>query len=334
MANFPLVSVIVCTRDRPTDLARLLLTILCQSSPPIEVIVVDGSPVCSAQRVANLFASEFASIDCRVKYIKDSAGSLPTARTEGVKHSIGDFLLFVDDDTLLDRNVITALTTFLQSNPEALIASPQVLDSKNSPRKDEVVKNILNSFRRLLMLSYLGENRMEVRRSGSCVFPSRITKTIASQRVRGCCFCSKRQTFDGLQFDTNLKRWGYLEDLDFFYRVYRKNPKALYIIPQAKIVHNRSVEARLPMKQTVYQKTIHWFYVFFKDIFGESILNLIAFLWALIGNLVITTGEFIFKRKPKEQWWEVLYLVKSYFYAFRHMSEIKKRDLDFFNKRL
>jgi len=131
-----------------------------------------------------------------------------------------------------------------------------------------------------------------------------------------------------------LKRWGSMEDLEFSYNVYKKNPWSLYVIPHAKVVHKACGEVRLPTKLNVYMATVYWFYVFFKDIFEDSVPNLIAFLWALTGNLVAMIVGLIVKRKPKHQWWKLVYLANSYFYAFRHLRKIERRDLDFFNKRL
>ena len=78
--------------------------------------------------------------------------------------------------------------------------------------------------------------------------------------------------------------------------------------------------------------TIYWFYVFFKDVFESSVLNLSAFLWALTGNLIFVTGGLIVKRKPKHEWWSLIYLLRAYIFAFRNLKEILIVRLDFFNK--
>jgi glucosyl-dolichyl phosphate glucuronosyltransferase len=135
-------------------------------------------------------------------------------------------------------------------------------------------------------------------------------------------------------FDTNLKRWGFMEDLNFSYRVYKKYPQSLYAVPSAKIIHKASKEARMPNRTSIYMTTIYWFYVFFKDVFENSVLNLIAFLWALTGNLVAVTGGLIVKRKPKHEWWTLIYLLKSYITAFRNLRNILMHRLEFFNKKL
>jgi hypothetical protein len=94
------------------------------------------------------------------------------------------------------------------------------------------------------------------------------------------------------------------------------------------------MEGRLPLRRGIQMITIYWFYVFFKDIFEGSILNLAAFLWGLLGNFVVNVGGLIIKRKAKSEWWSLIYLLESYILAFKNLKEIKSLTLDFFNKKL
>ncbi len=320
------ISIIICTRDRPGDLAKLLRTLLNQTYPPFEVIVVDDSLSNMVKEVANSFRQRFN--DSELRYVKGCGEGLPAARNLGVKVSRGDAILFLDDDTLIQNNVLHAFATFLGAHENAMGVQGYVAFS---------IGSIENAIYKALMLTYYEQNKKNaVRRSGASIFPYSypLTKEINAQRLDGCCMCYRRELLGELNFDTNLKRWGYMEDLDFSFRVYKKSPESLYVIPHAVIVHKTSTQSRLPSKTRIRMMTIYWFYVFFKNIFESSILNLIAFLWALIGNIAIIVGGLIVKRKPKHQWWELVYLINSYFYAFRHLREIKRRNLDFFNNQL
>ena len=333
MEDLPKISIIVPTRDRPKDLADLLSTILNQSYPPLEVIIVDDSPVASAQQVVNAFSLRFKSINCMLKYVKGNDDGLPAARNLGLKTVEGDAVLFLDDDTLLDQNVIKAIAIFLRDNPEAIGVQPNLRSAKNGESYG-LARNCENIIHKVLMLSYCEENSLKVRKSGASVFPTTLTKIINAQRLSGCCCCYKREIFNKLRFDTNLKRWGFMEDLDFSYRVYRSNQKSLYAIPNAKIIHKVSGESRLPTKLNIYMVTMYWFYVFFKIIFKNSILNLVAFIWALTGNMIAVTGGLIIKRKPKREWWNLIYLLGSYATAFRNLRNIRIGKLEFFNNNL
>jgi glycosyltransferase involved in cell wall biosynthesis len=334
MSDLPSISVIVCTRDRPKDLAALLQTVLHQDYLPLEVIVVDDSPHHSSEIVVNLYSSKFESAGCSLKYVPGSGDGLPAARNLGIKIASGDAILFLDDDTLLsDKNVLRVIAEFLGKNSDVLGLQPLITSQNDYITESKLANKLENAIYKVLMLSYRKDNILAVRRSGANIFPSTLSKVIEAQRLSGCCCCYRREIFSQFEFDTNLKRWGYMEDLDFSYRVYKKYPGSLYAIPFTKIVHKHSAEGRMATKTTIYMSTIYWFYIFFKDIFEASIFNLIAFMWALAGNLIASVGGLLFKRKPKKEWWNIIWLLAAYIIAFKNFRSIIRRDLTFFNKR-
>lgn len=335
MDNLLRVSVIIPTRDRPKDLANLLLTILNQNHPPIEVIIVDDSPKYSAKPVTYSYSSIFESAGYKLKYLKGSGDGLPASRNLGVKHAKGDAILFLDDDTLLsDKNVIKVLADFLKKNSHTLGVQPLITSPTECLQKKVLTNRLENAIYKVFMLTYHKDNKLAVRRSGASIFPNSLTKVIQAQRLSGCCCCFRREVFNQLSFDTNLKRWGFMEDLDFSLRVYKKYKGGLYAIPNARIFHKVSEVARLPTKTKIHMSTIYWFYVFFKDIFEGSLLNLTALVWALMGNLVVAVGGLIIKKKPRQEWWTLIYLLESYVMVFRNLKYVLMRKLDFFNKNL
>jgi GT2 family glycosyltransferase len=298
---------------------------------------VDDSPAAPAKKVVDSLKSRFESHNSQLKYVKGSGDGLPAARNLGIKNSGGDFVLFLDDDTLLDPNVVSSLATFLRDNPIAIGVQPKILSPTGDcddlgPAKKRA--KLENAIYKVFLLNYRKKNKLAVRRSGRSVFPSVLTRVISAQRLSGCCCCYKREVFNELSFDTNLKRWGFAEDLDFSYRVYKMHPQSLYAVPHSKLLHKVSEKARLPTKRGVYMITIYWSYVFFKDIYECSMLNLMAFLWAMSGNLTVTVGALIVKRKSRGEWFALTYLLGSYATALRHLKNIRMARLDFFNKNL
>lgn len=326
------VSIIVATFNRPKDLTLLLSTILTQTYPILEVIIVDDSKTGSAQPIVISKKSLFRSASIELKYVIGGQG-LPAARNLGVKVSEGDVLLFLDDDVLLEKGVVEALAEFLERKPLAMAVQPLILPEHRSLDNKGFTKKFEKALQRVFMLTFSEENKFEVRRSGASIFPYPLTNEINVRRLSGCC-CYKRMVFNILSFDANLKRWAFMEDLDFSYRVYKRYPRSLYIIPQARVIHSESEEARLPEKLNICMGTIYWFYVFFKDFLKGSMLNLVAFLWALTGNAVACVGGLILKRKPKLEWWNLIYLLGAYAIAFRNLKNILMLQLEFFNKNL
>jgi glycosyltransferase involved in cell wall biosynthesis len=86
----PNLSVIICTRDRPESLARCLVSLATQHSPPGEIIVVDNSLGRTAEAVASRFAG--------TRYVHEPRPGLSVARNVGVKVSSGALIAFTDDD--------------------------------------------------------------------------------------------------------------------------------------------------------------------------------------------------------------------------------------------
>ncbi len=91
------VSVIVCTNDRPADLARCLDSLADCNPAPDEIIIVDNAPGHPATR---------ALVESRVglRYVAEPRGGLSRARNAGVSAATGDILAFTDDDVTVTSN--------------------------------------------------------------------------------------------------------------------------------------------------------------------------------------------------------------------------------------
>ena len=95
----PLVSVIVPTYKRPDTLDKTIKSVLGQTYPNIEVIVVDdNNPETEGRRLTEAKMVEFEGED-RVHYVKhekNKGGS--AARNTGARKAKGEFISFLDDD--------------------------------------------------------------------------------------------------------------------------------------------------------------------------------------------------------------------------------------------
>ncbi len=109
-ARAPLVSVVIPCFEQARFLADALDSVVEQTYPHLEIVVVDDG---SSDRTSEV-AAQIPGVRC---VRQDNAG-LAAARNAGIRHSNGDLLIFLDaDDLLLPDAVETAL--------EALAASPQ-----------------------------------------------------------------------------------------------------------------------------------------------------------------------------------------------------------------
>ena len=109
--NQPTVSVLIPTLDRYQYLRKLLDQLGDQTIPPLEVIVVDQTPLENRQTDLR---EEFINLPLKWLYL-DQAGQC-SSRNAGLKVVKGDFILFIDDDDEVPRTLIEnhlqALNTF------------------------------------------------------------------------------------------------------------------------------------------------------------------------------------------------------------------------------
>ncbi len=104
------VSVLIPTLSRQPYLRKLLDQLRYQTIKPLEIIVVDQTPV--EERDTGLNA-EFSDLPLRVLY-QDRAGQC-SSRNAGLREASGDYILFIDDDDEIQPDLIEAHLRSLMS---------------------------------------------------------------------------------------------------------------------------------------------------------------------------------------------------------------------------
>jgi GT2 family glycosyltransferase len=101
-----LVSVVVCTRDRPQELRNCLERLRALTHPNLEVVVVDNAP--SDERTRTIVA-EMAAADPRFRYVREDWPGLAAARNRGLAEARGAILAYTDDDVTVDPRWVQGL---------------------------------------------------------------------------------------------------------------------------------------------------------------------------------------------------------------------------------
>lgn len=117
MAN-PKVTFIVPVYNTQEFLPRCLDSLLGQTCPDIEIVVVnDGSPDDSAAIIG-----KYARKDSRVRVVEKSNGGLSSARNAGMDVARGDIIDFVDSDDYVEPNLAEFLVdAFAKEHPEIVV---------------------------------------------------------------------------------------------------------------------------------------------------------------------------------------------------------------------
>lgn len=111
-----LVSTILITRDRPRLFSDAIESVLEQSYPDIELVVVDGSR--PSIRSVLEERTEDSAIDSR--YLRDENEGAAAARNLGIRAANGEFLAFLDDDDCWLRTKIERQVEAFQQGDESL----------------------------------------------------------------------------------------------------------------------------------------------------------------------------------------------------------------------
>jgi O-antigen biosynthesis protein len=95
--RWPLVSLVVCTHERPDSLADCLASLDAVAYPSLEIVIVDNAPRTSRTREL-IDACE----DSRVRDTYAAVPGLSAARNHGVAEARGEVVAFTDDDMKVD----------------------------------------------------------------------------------------------------------------------------------------------------------------------------------------------------------------------------------------
>lgn len=109
-----LVSVIIPAFNSALFLPDALRSVLNQTYPHLEVVVVDDGSVDST---AELLA-EWAAQDKRVRWVRQENQGLPSARNTGMRQASGELLAFLDADDVIMPEKLERQVAFLNAHPE------------------------------------------------------------------------------------------------------------------------------------------------------------------------------------------------------------------------
>lgn len=112
-SRLPLVSVVLCTKDRPDMLAVALGSVLAVDYPHLDVVVVDNAP---SDDGTERFLSGLD--DPRVRRVLEPVAGLAGARNTGIRAATGEIVAFTDDDVIVDRSWVRRLVAAFELTPD------------------------------------------------------------------------------------------------------------------------------------------------------------------------------------------------------------------------
>lgn len=149
----------IVTRNRPTLLADCLKSIFQQYVLPKEIIIIDQSSDGNSQSIVRLLAIKYPKICFSYKRVKQQ--TLAASRNTIVNSATTKFLLFTDDDCIVDRNWAKEAINALESGYHFVQGKTEQNKTKRNLISDvefKMVERFFQAFRYVShknMFSYL-----------------------------------------------------------------------------------------------------------------------------------------------------------------------------------
>lgn len=223
--NSSRLAVIVPTKDRPTELSRLLRSLASQSCPPAQVVVIgeDQTEVGISREWSGL----------NVDYFAMPGGSTSAKRNLGVKKVRDDIRLigYMDDDSVLaGDDALRGMVAFWDQAPASVGGAGFNWLNWVSGRTSWI-KRVPGAS----ALALYDDRPGVVLRSGFHTVPGKVKETTFFSWLPTGAVVYRREIFEEYAFDEWLTGFSYLDDLDFSYRVGKKY--RLAVVPDAGFLH-------------------------------------------------------------------------------------------------
>lgn len=273
------ISVIICTRNRVKEPMRCIDSILLQTLPSDEIVVVDSSD--SDELSSRIQEIQLATT--KLVCIHSNPG-MTLQWNIGAKASRGDFVFFLDDDTIPERDFIEKIMDIFHGDEVGQIGG--VCGNVISPAQNKplTLTRWCRAFLgRILLKVFLLPRKGSGRFQLSCLPTYRYgTDKIADvECLPGGATAYRKEVLEKFDFDESLT---YMADDDFSYRVSRKY-RNMYT-PHARILHTFSPTARRDKYKRTKTTVRNYHYIFTKNS-PKKIRHRFAFWWSVVGLFIL-----------------------------------------------
>ncbi len=116
--DFPPTSLIICTRNRPKFLGDIVNSILAGQQVPAEIVIIDQS-----DPPPSLLADLTKERACEIRHLLSHSIGTSRSRNEGIAAARYEWLAFMDDDMIVDRDWFDiVIRTLVEAGPRTIVA--------------------------------------------------------------------------------------------------------------------------------------------------------------------------------------------------------------------
>ena len=267
---------VVPTYNRPEDLRRMLKSLSEQSVKCDQCIIVDASdePIQSV-------LEEFAEVN--FTYARVIPPSLSDQRNAGMRLVRPEITLagYLDDDIVLLEGALEAMFSFWQT-------APKDVGGARFNIVDDYVSHV-GWFKALFLID--SKKKGAVLKSGYHTDFGTIKEVQYAQWLSGGATIWRREVISEFDYDEWYEGHGFLEDLDYSYRVSKKY--RLAVVANARVLHLTRPVRREKNYLLGQLQVINRIYFVRK----HAELSVLLSLWALVGEFLVSLAMGV--RKPE-----------------------------------
>lgn len=120
----PVVTVVTAARNAATYLPEAVESVLQQTFPHFELVIVDDGSTDDTGDVARAFAAA----DNRIRVIATANGGQANARNVAIRSAHGGFIVLLDSDDLLDPEYLASQLAVFDAHPDVAIVTPNAVN--------------------------------------------------------------------------------------------------------------------------------------------------------------------------------------------------------------
>lgn len=238
-------SIVIPVHNKEDYIDRTLKSVLNQSYPNFEVILVNDGSTDSSGKICD----KYASTDFRIRVIHQNNGGVSNARNSGIKAASNELIAFIDADDWWDRIYLEEMNALIEHYPDIDIYSAKYATTKNGNIIPGEV--FFPAHEKFILFDLIEKCAEKVR------FPIHSSSVI----IRKCAI-EKVGFFD--------ERISTFEDFDLFVRI-ALNSKVGYLNIHPLSFYNLDVPAESKARGAVPDLNKHWITYF--DKFSNDAIN-------------------------------------------------------------
>lgn len=285
----PVASVIIVNHNRRSLIEKCLRSLLNEDRLEYEIILVDNA---STDESASFVEQVFPEVLVIRNQVNRGFGM---GNNLGARWANGDYLAFLNPDTVVEPGWLKALIAALEADPLAGLATPKIM-LLDDPERINTCGNEMH-FTGLTLCRGTGKDR------------TTFNALEEVNAISGAAFIIRRDLFEALDgFDGSF--FLYMEDTDISWRARLTGFKCIYV-PSSVVYHAYTL--RFGPSKTYYQERNRYL-MLLKNL---HVLSLLVMLPALLLSEIVTWG-FVLVRGPLRLGDKI----RAYGWILKHLNHI------------